>query len=88
MYIMYVSDLTVVLFSVWFQGASGKKKRHKRRLKNKLASTLLTLYCGVTLLTQVCFYSTFDSDAKTVYDVQGFTGLLGKKKYGRVNLSL
>lgn len=55
--VVYVSDLTVMLFPVWSQGASGKKGWEKFR--NILASILLTLYFNVTLLTQVTFTALF-----------------------------
>lgn len=55
--VVYVSDLTVMLFPVWSQGASGKKGWEK--FKNILASILLTLYCNVTLLTWVTFTAIF-----------------------------
>lgn len=42
------------------------------------------MYCSVTLLTQVCFYSSFAFDAKTVFDVQGFTGLGVGKQCGKL----
>lgn len=49
MNVVYMSDLTVMLFSVWSQAGSFWQKK-KEKFKNILASILLTLYCNVTLL--------------------------------------
>lgn len=61
MNVVYASDLTVMLFAVWSQGASGKKKMRSLKHTSKYFIDFV-LQCHFTDTSD--FYSTSTSDAK------------------------